>query len=165
MPYSKDFSTCAIYLETLKDSLELFVFGISLHEIRDELSALNLNYEVYIELEDYYRKEKKEARALILSNRNKKMALPPCNKDYPVCFHRIEIEKKLGAVENAMILKNGLTVKEQMVDDYLLADQEEEWADVSYSTFDQCEIGRHEHVCHLNEQESHSKIDPKAQKF
>lgn len=34
----------------------------------------------------------------MLRNRNKKMALPPCNKDFPVCFHRIEIEKKLGAI-------------------------------------------------------------------
>ena len=30
---------------------------------------------------------------------------------------------------------------------------------VSYLNFEQCEIGRQEHVCHLNENESRSKVD------
>lgn len=46
-----------------------------------------------------------------------------------------------------------------MIDDYLETPQEVEGADISYLNFDQCEIGRQEHVCHLNEQESRSKVD------
>jgi len=48
---------------------------------------------------------------MLLSKSSKKMTLPPCNPDYPVCLHRIEIEKKLGAIENTLIFKNGLTLK------------------------------------------------------
>lgn len=61
----------------------------------------------------------------MLKNRERKIPLPSCNKEYPVCFHRIEIEKKLGAIENAMILKNGMSIKEQMIEDYLETDYSE----------------------------------------
>ena len=46
-----------------------------------------------------------------------------------------------------------------MVENYLMMPQDQEVANVSYLTFEQCEIGRQEHVCHLNEQESRSKVD------
>ena len=80
--------------------------------MRDVLESIELKYDVYCELEDYYRREKEEARATMLSSKSsKKMTLPPCNPHYPVCLHRIEIEKKLGAIENTLIFKNGLTLK------------------------------------------------------
>ena len=102
----------------------------------------------------------------MLRSRSKKMALPPCNPDFPVCLHRIEIEKKLGSIENALILKNGLTVEEQMVRNYLLEKgKAQETTDISYVDFRQCAVGREEHICHLNEQESHSKVDLRGHTF
>ena len=37
---------------------------------------------------------------MLLSNKKagKKLALPPCDEEHPVCFHRIEMEKKLGCI-------------------------------------------------------------------
>ena len=58
-----------------------------------------------------------------------------------------------------MIFKNGLTIKEQLCENYLEQTAEVEPANVSYVHFSQCAIGRQEHVCHLNELESHSKVD------
>ena len=65
-----------------------------------------------------------------------------------------------------MILKNGLTLKEQMFDNYLEeVGGDSESVNVSYVSFAQCSIGRQEHVCHLNEQESHSKIDMRGRQL
>jgi adenine C2-methylase RlmN of 23S rRNA A2503 and tRNA A37 len=62
------------------------------------LQLIDFDYEVYVKIEDHYRREKELVREELLKGRDKKIPLPPCNPDYPVCFHRIEMEKRLGCI-------------------------------------------------------------------
>lgn len=65
------------------------------------MKHFTFNFDAYQKLMDIYsrKREKIFAKALEKELHEKKLCLPPCNLDKPVCIHRVEIEKKIGTVE------------------------------------------------------------------
>jgi hypothetical protein len=75
------------------------------------------------------------------------------------------MEKKIGSIEESLTLKNGLNIKSQIVHNYLDQDPSNEHVDISYNNIQQCLIGRHSHICHLQQEEFNNAIEDKRRNF
>lgn len=79
--------------------------------------------------------------------RMKRFTLPVCSVEYPICLHRVEIERKIGNVEEVLITKNAYSIEEQYIEDYFSEEPRKETSSISYTSIDDCLMYRHQHIC------------------
>ena len=84
--FEKDF-------KSLKETLEKNAHEVSLTDLKQGMARFDFDYNAYKELEEYYlsKREKVFEEALNKELNQRKIALPHCNPEYPICMQRIEI--------------------------------------------------------------------------
>lgn len=115
------------------------------------MSYFEFNFDSYLKLERLYthKREQLFSKALQKELQEKKISLPPCNMSKPVCIHRVEIEKKIGTVEEVLILKNNISIRNQYTENYFAGKMPKLQPKIVYENADECPITHHSHVCHL----------------
>lgn len=83
---------------------------------------------------------------------SKKLYLPKCSPEYPICLHRVLIEKKIGNIEEVLVLKTEEDIKDNYIEDYLVKGT---ILNINYNKKD-CLVGRHNHICAQEEEEETS---------
>lgn len=113
------------------------------------LDYFDFNYENYKKLAQMYsaKREKNFRQALEKELKEKKVSLPTCNVADPVCLQRIEIEKKIGTVEEVLILKNNIPIRDQFIGDYFPKNIQRGPPKIDYNSSQECPITHHRHIC------------------